>query len=55
MPPTPPTTIKGLAEFLGVSPAAVSLCLNNRARDGRISPETERRVLEAAKRFDFRP
>ncbi len=50
-----PTTLKALAEHLGVSPASVSLCLNGRARDARISPETEKRILEAAAAFEFLP
>lgn len=50
-----PATLKALAEYLGVSPASVSLCLNGRAREARISPETEKRILEAAAEFEFRP
>lgn len=50
-----PTTLKALAEYLGVSPASVSLCLNGRAREARISPDTEKRILDAAAEFDFRP
>ncbi len=50
-----PRTLKQLAKKLGVSPAAISLSLNGRAREGRISPETEKRIIEAAEHYGFRP
>jgi DNA-binding LacI/PurR family transcriptional regulator len=43
------TTIRELAEYTGLSPAAVSYAL----RGMRVSPETERRVREAAEQLGY--
>ncbi|KLU39574.1 MAG: hypothetical protein AA931_06000 [Peptococcaceae bacterium 1109] len=42
-----------LAQMLGVSPATISNALNG--HDDRVSPETKRRILEAAKRYGYLP
>jgi DNA-binding LacI/PurR family transcriptional regulator len=49
---TPVTSIYGLALETGVSPSTVSRVLNQR---GRISEDTRRRVLDAARAAGFRP
>lgn len=46
-------TIKDIAKECGVSPAAVSLVLNN--RDARISSETRKKILDTVKKYDYRP
>lgn len=50
--PTQATNIRALADELGVSIGTVSRALNNRPR---VSPQTRRRVLEAARRAGFVP
>jgi LacI family transcriptional regulator len=50
-----PVTLKILAEYLDLSPATVSIVLNDSPVAKSISPETRRRVLEAAKKFEYRP
>lgn len=50
-----PVTLKILAEYLDLSPATVSIVLNNSPVAGSISPETRQRVLAAAKKFEYRP
>jgi LacI family transcriptional regulator len=50
-----PVTLKILAEYLDLSPATVSIVLNNSPVAKSISPETRQRVLNAAKKFDYRP
>ena len=47
------TTIKDVAREAGVSPATVSLVLNNSSLP--ISSETKNRVLQAANRLNYRP
>jgi LacI family transcriptional regulator len=47
--------IKQIAEKLGVSPGTVSIVLNGRGDEMRISKSTQERVLEAAKNMDYRP
>jgi len=47
--------IKQIAEKLGVSPGTVSIVLNGRGDEMRISKATQARVLEAAKEMDYRP
>ena len=53
--PSKPITLKILAEYLDLSPATVSIVLNNSPVAKSISPETRERVLEAAKKFEYRP
>jgi DNA-binding LacI/PurR family transcriptional regulator len=50
-----PVTLKILAEYLDLSPATVSIVLNNSPVAKSISPETRQRVINAAKKFDYRP
>ena len=46
-------TIKDIARETHLSPSTVSLVLNNKPH--RLSEETRKRVLETAKRLDYRP
>jgi len=50
-----PVNLKILAEYLSLSPATVSLVMNNAPGASAISAATRQRVLEAAKRLDYRP
>jgi LacI family transcriptional regulator len=50
-----PVNLKVLAEYLGLSPATVSLVMNNAPGAAAIAPATKLRVIEAAKRLDYRP
>ena len=50
-----PVTLKILAEYLDLSPATVSIVLNNSPVAKSISPQTRQRVLDAAKKFEYRP
>jgi LacI family transcriptional regulator len=50
-----PVNLKVLAEYLSLSPATVSLVMNNAPGAAAIAPATRQRVLEAAKRLDYRP
>jgi len=50
-----PVNLKVLAEYLSLSPATVSLVMNNAPGAAAIAPTTRHRVLEAAKRLDYRP
>jgi LacI family transcriptional regulator len=44
-----------IAERVGVSVSAVSAVLNNKAKAARISPDMQRRVLEAARELGYQP
>lgn len=48
-------TLKSVAEYAGVSPAAVSFVLNGRDEELRIAPETRIRILDAAKKLNYTP
>src|SRR3984885_469339 len=50
-----PVTLKTLAEYLDLSPATISIVLNNSPVAKSISPATRERVLDAAKKFENRP
>ena len=50
-----PVTLKILAEYLDLSPATVSIVLNNSPVAKSISQATHLRVQAAAKKFDYRP
>lgn len=54
-PNAPPPSLKQLAEHLGLSPATVSLVVNNAPGIRTIAMATRARVLAAAKEFDYRP
>jgi LacI family transcriptional regulator len=50
-----PVNLKALAEYLGLSPATVSLVMNDAPGAKSITPATRERVLAAAKKLDYRP
>lgn len=50
-----PVTLKILAEYLDLSPATVSIVLNNSSIINTIPMVTRQRVLAAAKKFEYRP
>jgi DNA-binding LacI/PurR family transcriptional regulator len=50
-----PVSLKILGEYLGLSPATISLVVNNAPGAKSISEQTRIRVLAAAKKFDYRP
>jgi DNA-binding LacI/PurR family transcriptional regulator len=50
-----PVTLKTLAEYLELSPATISIVLNDSPVAKSISPATRERVHAAAKKFDYRP
>lgn len=49
-----PVSLKTLAAYLGVSPATVSLVVNNAPGAKSIPPKTRDRVLAAAKKFNYK-
>ena len=56
MPPANrPVSLKILGEYLDLSPATISLVLNNAPGVKSIPQETRDRVIAAAKKFDYRP
>src|SRR5580698_6142895 len=48
-------SLKLLGGYLGLSPATISLVVNNAPGAKAISEPTRLRVLAAAKKFDYRP
>jgi LacI family transcriptional regulator len=48
-------SLKTLGEYLNLSPATISLVLNNAPGVRSIPQETRERVIAAAKKFDYRP
>jgi LacI family transcriptional regulator len=55
MPPSSNTTLKQIAEQLGVSVTTVSHSLNGQARRYRISPRTEKAVKDLARTLGYAP
>lgn len=53
--PARPISLKTLGDYLDLSPATISLVLNNAPGVRSIPQETRDRVLVAAKKFDYRP
>jgi DNA-binding LacI/PurR family transcriptional regulator len=53
--PGQPISLKTLGEYLNLSPATISLVLNNAPGVRSIPQETRDRVIEAAAKFDYRP
>lgn len=53
--PGQPISLRTLGEFLNLSPATISLVLNNAPGVRSIPQETRDRVIEAATKFDYRP
>jgi LacI family transcriptional regulator len=49
------TKIKEIAEHLGISPGTVSVVLNGRGDEMRISKATQKRVKEAARELNYQP
>jgi len=47
--------LKDIAEELNLSKTAVSLVLNNRGDENKISKETQKRILDFAKKNNYRP
>jgi DNA-binding LacI/PurR family transcriptional regulator len=60
-PPSPrpgsdgPVTLRSLAEHLKLSPASISLVLNQAPGAAAIPRQTQERILAAARRFQYRP
>jgi LacI family transcriptional regulator len=50
-----PSSLKKLADYLGLAPATVSLVLNGSAVANTISPDTKKLIFAAAKKFNYRP
>ena len=48
-------TIEQIAKLAGVSKTTVSLVVNKKSRSGRISPDTEKRVLAIIQRTGYFP
>jgi DNA-binding LacI/PurR family transcriptional regulator len=53
--PGKPISLRTLGEYLNLSPATISLVLNNAPGVRSIPQETRDRVIEAAAKFDYRP
>ncbi len=53
--PEHPISLRTLGEYLNLSPATISLVLNNAPGVRSIPQETRDRVTEAATKFDYRP
>lgn len=53
--PRQPISLRTLGEYLGLSPATISLVLNNAPGVRSIPQETRDRVKAAAEKFDYRP
>ena len=54
-PPGQPISLRILGEYLNLSPATISLVLNNAPGVRSIPQETRDRVTRAAEKFDYRP
>ena len=50
-----PATIRSLAKYLKLSPAAVSMVLNSTPKATRFPEKTRKRILAAAAKFNYRP
>jgi LacI family transcriptional regulator len=48
-------TLKTIADHLGLTPGTVSAALNNSAAARSISDQTKKRILDAAREFNYRP
>lgn len=53
--PSRPVSLRALAEYLDLSPATVSVVVNNAPAAKAIPEGTKARVLEAARKLDYRP
>src|SRR4051812_12481320 len=54
-PPGQPISLRTLGEYLNLSPATISLVLNNAPGVRSIPQDTRDRVIAAAAKFDYRP
>ena len=54
-PPTKPVSLRALAEYLKLSPATVSVVINDSPAAKAIPKHTKERVLAAARELDYRP
>src|SRR5471030_2979387 len=52
---TPATSLKGLADYLGLSPGTISVVLNGVPRASEIPQKTQERIFAAAKKLNYRP
>src|SRR3970040_2485194 len=52
--PSKPPTLRDVAREAGVHVSTVSRVLNNQAAAGRITPDTEERIREVARRLGYR-
>jgi DNA-binding LacI/PurR family transcriptional regulator len=50
-----PSSLKKLADYLGLAPATISLVLNRSPVADTITAETQKRIFAAARKFDYRP
>ncbi|MGH9509396.1 MAG: LacI family DNA-binding transcriptional regulator [Terriglobales bacterium] len=53
--PEKPIGLKGLADYLGLAPATVSLVMNDSHAANSIPAHTKERILAAARKFHYRP
>ncbi len=53
--PSKPISLKTIGDYLDLSPATISLVLNNAPGVRSIPQKTRDRVIEAARKFDYRP
>ena len=53
--PAKPVSLRSLAEYLRLSPATVSVVVNNSPAAKAIPRHTKDRVLQAARKFEYRP
>ena len=53
--PPRPISLRTLGDYLDLSPATISLVLNNAPGVRSIPQETRDRVIAAAKKFEYRP
>ncbi len=49
------TSLKDIAKQLGVSPALVSMVLNHRGDEKKVSPETQKKVWNLVKKLNYKP
>jgi len=53
--PKKPVTLKSLAQYLSLSPATVSIVINQTPLSASIPETTKLRVMQAARKFNYRP
>lgn len=54
-PPPKPVSLRSLAEYLDLSPATISVVMNNSPAAKAIPQRTKDRVLQAARKLEYRP